>query len=88
MHGRAHNRLDDDVRTLQERLGKLGYATAGFVSAFPASSHYGLDRGFDLFDESFLSERRPEIGGPAWCGLPGGGSGSAARRHAARAGDP
>ena len=62
MHGRAHNRLDDDVSTLQERLGKMGYATAGFVSAFPASSHYGLDRGFDLFDESFLNERRPEIG--------------------------
>ncbi len=62
MHGRAHNRLDAEVRTLQGRLGELGYATAGFVSAFPASSWYGLDRGFDVFDESFLSQRQPEIG--------------------------
>lgn len=43
---------------IQEELGRLGYRTGAFVSAFPASSHYGFARGFDHFDEGFLERGR------------------------------
>ncbi|MFC2171846.1 sulfatase [Acidobacteriota bacterium] len=62
MHGLVRNRLGEEIPTLAEELQRLGYTTAGFVSAFPASSHYGLARGFDLFDEAFLEgDRKAQI---------------------------
>ena len=42
--------LDDSVATLPGILGRRGWRTAGFVSAYPASEAYGLDRGFEHFD--------------------------------------
>lgn len=61
MHGFAMTSLDPSVPTLAEVFGRHHYATAGFVSAFPASSRYGLERGFGNFDESFLDRRPPSI---------------------------
>ncbi len=50
--------------TLATMLKKQGYRTAAFVSAFTASSYYGLHHGFDLFDEGFLddSEAAMQVG--------------------------
>ena len=53
LHGTSHNRLAPAHTTLAEVLRDNGYATAAFISAFPAGSHFGLDQGFDLFDEDF-----------------------------------
>ena len=39
--------------TLATILKRQGYATAAFVSAFPLDSRFGLDRGFDLYDDRF-----------------------------------
>ena len=48
-----------DVPSLFERLRAGGRRTAGFVSARPMGAHYGLSRGFDVYDDdmSATSER-------------------------------
>jgi arylsulfatase A-like enzyme len=48
-------RLPADVPTLATVLADEGYATAAFHSAFPVSAHFGLERGFEVF-ESFELE--------------------------------
>jgi arylsulfatase A-like enzyme len=55
LHGGAGYALPEEQRTLAELLAARGYATAGFVSAFPATRHYGLDQGFQTFDQDFES---------------------------------
>ncbi|TAH39036.1 MAG: tetratricopeptide repeat protein [Gammaproteobacteria bacterium] len=40
-----------DVPMLQERLKQSGYRTAAFVSGFPLQAMFGLDRGFELYDD-------------------------------------
>lgn len=39
--------------TLAERLAEAGFATGAVVGAFPLDSAYGLDQGFDLYDDQF-----------------------------------
>jgi hypothetical protein len=39
--------------TLAEALKKKGYATGAFVSAFPLDSRFGLNRGFDVYDDRY-----------------------------------
>jgi arylsulfatase A-like enzyme/tetratricopeptide (TPR) repeat protein len=53
-HGVRHNgffRLPPDVVTLAEHLRGAGFASAAFVSAFVLDSRFGLDRGFDVYDD-------------------------------------
>lgn len=38
--------------TLAERFRVQGYATAAFVSGFPLARQFGLDRGFELYDDA------------------------------------
>lgn len=38
-------------RTLAEALHDAGWTTAAFVSSFPLMSRFGLDRGFDRYDD-------------------------------------
>jgi arylsulfatase A-like enzyme/tetratricopeptide (TPR) repeat protein len=47
----AH-RLSPDARTLAEMLGDKGWATAAFVSAFPLAREFGLDQGFQVYDDT------------------------------------
>ncbi len=57
-HGVRDNagfRFPASVPTLATRLKALGYRTGAFVSAFPLSSRFGLARGFDVYDDRFLS---------------------------------
>lgn len=45
-------RLRDDVPTLAERLAEVGYQTAAIVSnSFYVGHEFGLDRGFEHFDD-------------------------------------
>lgn len=53
-HGARNNgthRLAPDVPTLAERLKPLGFATGAVVSAFVLDSRFGLERGFDQYDD-------------------------------------
>ena len=55
-HG-VHDNTNFVVRgeflTLAEHLKGFGYATAAFVGAFPLDSRFGLDQGFDIYDDRF-----------------------------------
>ncbi|MDQ7005817.1 MAG: sulfatase-like hydrolase/transferase [Acidobacteriota bacterium] len=53
-HGVRNNyryRLPGDVPTLATILGARGRRTAAFVAAYTASRDFGLDHGFELFDD-------------------------------------
>jgi arylsulfatase A-like enzyme/Flp pilus assembly protein TadD len=41
------------VPTLAQTLQRHGYRTAAFVSGYPLDSAFGLDRGFDHYDDAF-----------------------------------
>jgi arylsulfatase A-like enzyme len=64
LHGLMENRLPDGAVTLAEVLKDAGYETAAFISAFPAGARFGLDQGFNTFDEAFLDEPVDRIVGP------------------------
>ena len=53
-HGVRDNgqRVADDLETLAERLRSLGYRTAAFVSGYPLVASFGLDQGFDHYDDN------------------------------------
>lgn len=44
--------LGQKPATLAERLHQRGYATAAFVSGYPLASTFGLNRGFDVYDDA------------------------------------
>jgi arylsulfatase A-like enzyme/tetratricopeptide (TPR) repeat protein len=53
-HGVRSNslyRLSDSETTLAETLKSAGYATAAFVSAAALDRRFGLDQGFDVYDD-------------------------------------
>jgi len=57
-HGVSENsksKLPDACLTLAELFRTKGYATAAFIGAFPLDSRFGLDQGFDIYDDSFPS---------------------------------
>jgi len=53
-HGVSDNpgfKLEDGYETLAQLLKARGYQTSAFVGAFVLDSRFGLDRGFDLYDD-------------------------------------
>jgi choline-sulfatase len=52
-HAARHNgmAMRNDVRTLATAFKSVGFDTAAFVSAFPLDRRFGLDRGFDVYDD-------------------------------------
>jgi arylsulfatase A-like enzyme/Tfp pilus assembly protein PilF len=61
-HGVRDNagfRLPAEVDTLATILSRHGYRTGAFVSAFTLDSRFGLDRGFDVYDDAFASGAAP-----------------------------
>ena len=57
-HGLRNNlthHLPNDVQTLAERLASSGYRTAAFVSAVVLERRYGLDQGFEVYDDDIRS---------------------------------
>ena len=51
VHDNTGFRFPAEMPTLATRLKALGFNTAAFVSAFVLDSRFGLDRGFDLYDD-------------------------------------
>ncbi|HEX8255153.1 MAG TPA: sulfatase-like hydrolase/transferase, partial [Thermoanaerobaculia bacterium] len=45
--------LDAKHPTIAAQLRANGFATGAFVSAFPLDSRFGLDRGFDVYDDAY-----------------------------------
>ncbi len=45
--------LEEDFLTLAEMLKSKGYLTAAFVSAFVLNSQFGLQQGFDVYDDEY-----------------------------------
>ena len=61
-HGIRDNsgyRLPPNTTTIATLLRTAGYATAAFVAAFPLHSRYGLNQGFDVYDDRFGETRAP-----------------------------
>jgi arylsulfatase A-like enzyme/Tfp pilus assembly protein PilF len=55
-HGVRDNgsfRLSDESRTLTEVFRAAGYRTAAFVGSFALDSRFGLDQGFELYDDFY-----------------------------------
>jgi arylsulfatase A-like enzyme len=47
----GHLRLDDEFQTLAERLHEAGYRTVGYAANPWVGRQYGLDQGFDTYEE-------------------------------------
>ena len=45
--------LPEGVATAAEAFAGAGFRTAAFVAAFPLDARYGLDRGFEVYDDSY-----------------------------------
>jgi len=48
--------IDKKLELLQTLLKAGGYETAAFVSGFPLAGEFGLSRGFDHYDDAFVSD--------------------------------
>ena len=51
--------LDPRFPTVGAMLKTAGYTTAAFVSAFPLDGRFGLNRGFDLYDDRYREASDP-----------------------------
>jgi arylsulfatase A-like enzyme len=53
--------LSDASVTLAEILRDNGYETGAFIGGFPLDSRFGVDQGFDIYDDDFSrsTDRRP-----------------------------
>jgi len=53
--------LDQSFLTLAEYLKDKDYATAAFIGAFPLDSRFGLDQGFDVYDDNYGTQSLIEL---------------------------
>lgn len=58
----TYQRLAEENITLAEVLRSQGYATAAIVGSFPVAAMFGLDQGFDHYDDRFSAPI--VVGGP------------------------
>jgi arylsulfatase A-like enzyme/Flp pilus assembly protein TadD len=63
-HGISDNtgfKLDKKFLTIPQYLRNHGYRTGAFIGAFPLDSRFGLDRGFDLYDDYYGTRNEHEF---------------------------
>jgi len=53
VHDNAKFRVHEDFLTMAEYLKSKDYSTAAFIGAFSLDSRFGLNQGFDVYDESY-----------------------------------
>jgi len=61
-HGVSENSksiVAPDFETLAELLKSRGFATGAFVSGFPLDSRFGLNQGFDVYDDHYPAKAKP-----------------------------
>jgi len=56
VHNNGTYYLHPDLLTVAEILKGRGFKTAAFVSSFTVDSRFGLDQGFDFYDDKFAEE--------------------------------
>jgi len=56
------SKLKRDVPTLATRLRAEGYQTGAFIAAFVLDSRFGLDKGFDAYDDDMTGAYRDTAG--------------------------
>ncbi|OLC41425.1 MAG: hypothetical protein AUH43_24530 [Acidobacteria bacterium 13_1_40CM_65_14] len=61
VHDNHVSSLPEDVPTYAARLKQRGYATGAFVSAVMLDHRYGLDRGFDVYDDRIDGPERAAV---------------------------
>jgi hypothetical protein len=64
-HGVRHNgihRLSGEIPTLAEHLRAAGFATAAFVGALVLDARFGLDRGFNTYDDTMSDRMSGHVG--------------------------
>jgi arylsulfatase A-like enzyme/Flp pilus assembly protein TadD len=54
VHDNLNFIVSENFLTLAEHLKAHGYATAAYVGAYPVDSRFGLDQGFDVYDDDYL----------------------------------
>ncbi len=52
----GNSRLNGKINTLAEMLSKEGYKCGAFIGAFPLDSIFGLDQGFDIYNDNYPRE--------------------------------
>lgn len=63
-HGISDNtgfRLEERFLTIARYLKQVGYSTGAFIGAFPLDSRFGLDRGFDVYDDQYGTHNQLEF---------------------------
>lgn len=58
VHDNGIYRAGDDIRSLPEILKERGYATGAVIGAHVLDARYGLDQGFDTYDDDFVASRK------------------------------
>src|SRR5947199_5316 len=53
VHDNAGFKLDPKYETVATVLRRSGYTTGAFVGAFPLDSRFGLNQGFDVYDDNY-----------------------------------
>ena len=59
-HGISDNpgfKLEERFLTLAEYLKDFKYSTSAFIGSFPLDSRFGLDQGFDVYDDNYGVQR-------------------------------
>ena len=59
VHDNGRFVVPTNVRTVAEQFRERGYRTAAFVSAFVLDSAFGLDRGFEVYDDDTAKDAGP-----------------------------
>ncbi len=63
-HGISDNtgfRLEDRFLTIAEFLRAEKYRTGAFIGAFPLDSRFGLDQGFDVYDDNYGTHNEMQL---------------------------
>jgi arylsulfatase A-like enzyme/Flp pilus assembly protein TadD len=53
--------LSDQIPTLASQLRAAGFSTAAFVGAYPLDSRFGLDQGFEVYDDSYGARAHDQV---------------------------
>lgn len=53
VHDNLNFIIQNESLTLAEHLKSHGYSTAAFVGAYPLDSRFGLNQGFDIYDDNY-----------------------------------